>query len=73
MRGVSIFKESSGPIIVQAGQELLIDCDFSFDKDEVGCLSFLLKSQKHGFSCLMASPCLVLIILCLNALGPVLC
>lgn len=34
VRGVSIFKESSGPIIVQAGQELLIDCDFSFDKDE---------------------------------------
>merc|ERR1712180_27567 len=34
VRGVSISKESSGPIIVQAGQELLIDCDFSFDKDE---------------------------------------
>jgi len=34
VRGVSIFKESSSPIIVQAGQELLIDCDFSFDKDE---------------------------------------
>merc|ERR1712156_902190 len=34
VRGVSISKESSGSIIVQAGQELLIDCDFSFDKDE---------------------------------------
>ena len=36
MRGVSIAKESSASASVQIGQELLLDCDFSFDKEEVG-------------------------------------
>ena len=35
MRGVSIAKDSSGSIAVQRGQEILIDCDFSFEKEEV--------------------------------------
>merc|ERR1711990_112192 len=34
VRGVSIAKESSTSVSVQAGQELLLDCDFSFDKEE---------------------------------------
>ena len=35
VRGVSIAKDSSGSIAVQRGQEILIDCDFSFEKEEV--------------------------------------
>merc|ERR1712055_1044144 len=34
VRGVSIAKESSTSVSVQGGQELLLDCDFSFDKEE---------------------------------------
>jgi len=34
VRGVSIAKDSSGSIAVQRGQEILIDCDFSFEKEE---------------------------------------
>jgi len=34
VRGVSIAKESSTSASVQVGQELLLDCDFSFDKEE---------------------------------------
>ena len=35
VRGVSIAKESSASVAVQFGQELLLDCDFAFDKEEV--------------------------------------
>merc|ERR1712032_1220600 len=34
VRGVSIAKESSASVAVQFGQELLLDCDFIFDKEE---------------------------------------
>jgi len=34
VRGVSIAKESSPSAAVQVGQELLLDCDFAFDKEE---------------------------------------
>merc|ERR1712243_157973 len=35
VRGVSIAKESaSASVSVQVGQELLLDCDFTFDKEE---------------------------------------
>jgi len=34
VRGVSIAKESSPSVAVQVGQELLLDCDFAFDKEE---------------------------------------
>jgi len=34
VRGVSIAKESSPSVAVQVGQELLLDCDFTFDKEE---------------------------------------
>jgi len=34
VRGVSIAKESSTSASVQVGQELLLDCDFSFDNEE---------------------------------------
>jgi len=34
VRGVSIAKESSASVAVQFGQELLLDCDFAFDKEE---------------------------------------
>jgi len=34
VRGVSIAEESSGSIAGQLGHELLLDCDFAFDKEE---------------------------------------
>jgi len=34
VRSVSIAKESSASVAVQFGQELLLDCDFAFDKEE---------------------------------------
>jgi len=34
VRGVSISEESSGSIAGQVGQELLLDCDFAYDKEE---------------------------------------
>jgi len=34
VRGVSIAEESSGSIAGQVGHELLLDCDFTFDKEE---------------------------------------
>jgi len=34
VRGVSIAEESSGSIAGQLGHELLLDCDFTFDKEE---------------------------------------
>ena len=44
VRGVSIAKESSTSASVQVGQELLLDCDFSFDNEEVDKLIIIKKN-----------------------------
>merc|ERR1711962_960740 len=49
VRGVSISKESSGSIIVQAGQELHIDCDFSFDKEEEVVVKWFFNASTTPF------------------------